>query len=112
LLGDVDVRAIAHITGGGLVGNLPRVLPEGIDAELDRSAWEVPRVFTEIQRHGEVADDEMARVFNLGLGMVVVVPAGDVARALAMLRDAGHAAVEVGRLVVTPDGAGREVHLR
>ena len=111
LLGDVDVRAVAHITGGGLVGNLPRVLPEGVDAELERSAWEVPRVFTEIQRLGEVTDGEMARVFNLGLGMVVVVPAGDVGRALAMLRDAGHAAVEVGRLVAAPDGEGREVHL-
>ena len=112
LLGDVDVRAVAHITGGGLVGNLPRVLPEGVDAELERSAWEVPRVFAEIQRHGDVADDEMARVFNLGLGMVVVVPPGDVARSLAVLRDAGHAAVEVGSLVPTGDGEGREVHLR
>jgi phosphoribosylformylglycinamidine cyclo-ligase len=112
LLGHVDVRAAAHITGGGLVGNLPRALPEGVDAELDRAAWEVPRVFTEIQRRGEVADDEMARVFNLGLGMVVVVPPGDAARTLALLRHAGHAAVEVGRLVPAPDGAGREVHLR
>jgi phosphoribosylformylglycinamidine cyclo-ligase len=111
LLGDVDVRAVAHITGGGLVGNLPRVLPHGVDAELERSAWEVPRVFAEIQRHGEVADDEMARVFNLGLGMVVVVPPADVARALAILRGAGHAAVEVGRLVAASDGEGREVHL-
>jgi phosphoribosylformylglycinamidine cyclo-ligase len=112
LLGDVDVRAVAHITGGGLVGNVPRMLPVGVDAELDRSAWEVPRVFTEIQRHGEVADEEMARVFNLGLGMVVVVPPGDVGRTLALLRDAGHAAAEVGRLVPAADGAGREVRLR
>jgi phosphoribosylformylglycinamidine cyclo-ligase len=112
LLGDVDVRAAAHITGGGLVGNLPRVLPEGVDAELDRSAWEVPRVFTEIQRHGEVADEEMARVFNLGLGMVVIVPPDDASRTLAVLRRAGHAAVEVGRLVRAPGGPGREVHLR
>jgi phosphoribosylformylglycinamidine cyclo-ligase len=112
LLGDVDVRAVAHITGGGLVGNVPRVLPAGVDAELDRFAWEVPRVFTEIQRHGDVADEEMARVFNLGLGMVVVVPPGDVGRTLALLRGAGHAAAEVGRLVPAADGAGREVHLR
>jgi phosphoribosylformylglycinamidine cyclo-ligase len=111
LLGDVDVRAVAHITGGGLVGNLPRVLPTGVDANLERSAWKVPRVFTEIQRHGEVSDDEMARVFNLGLGMVVVVPAADVSRALAVLRDAGHAASEVGH-VVGAGGEGREVHLR
>jgi phosphoribosylformylglycinamidine cyclo-ligase len=111
LLGDVDVRAIAHITGGGIVGNLPRVLPPGVDAELERSAWETPRVFGEIQRLGDVSDDEMARVFNLGLGMVVVLPAGDVARALTVLRAGGHAAVEVGRLAATPHGGGREVHL-
>ena len=112
LLGDVDVRAVAHITGGGLVGNVPRVLPPGVDAELERSAWEVPRVFAEIQRLGHIADDEMAGVFNLGLGMVVVLPPDDVARALATLRDAGHAAVEVGRLVPASDGDGREVRLR
>jgi phosphoribosylformylglycinamidine cyclo-ligase len=110
LMGDVDVRAIAHITGGGLVGNLPRVLPAGVDAELERSAWETPRVFGEIQRRGDVADDEMARVFNLGIGMVVVVPPGDVARTLDVLRGAGHAAVEIGRLV-RADGDGRKVRL-
>jgi phosphoribosylformylglycinamidine cyclo-ligase len=113
LLGDVDVRAVAHITGGGLVGNLPRVLPGGVDAELERSAWEVPRVFGEIQRLGAIDDDEMARVFNLGLGMVVFVPPADTGRAITTLRGAGHAAVEVGRLVRAGDGdAGREVHLR
>lgn len=111
LLGDVDVRAIAHVTGGGLVGNLPRVLPPGVDAELDRRSWEVPRVFTEIQRRGEVDDGEMARVFNLGLGMVVVVPEGDAGRAVEVLREAGHAATVVGRLVAA-EGGGREVRLR
>jgi phosphoribosylformylglycinamidine cyclo-ligase len=111
LLGDVDVRAVAHITGGGLVGNLPRVLPPGVDAHLERAAWEVPRVFTEVQHRGGISDDEMARVFNLGLGMVVVVPAADAGRALAVLRDAGTAAVEVGHLA-TVGGDGREVQLR
>lgn len=111
LLGDVDVRAVAHVTGGGLVGNLPRVLPAGVDAELDRRSWEVPRVFTEIQRRGEVDDAEMARVFNLGLGMVVVVPEGDAGRAVELLREEGHAAAVVGTLVAA-DGDGREVHLR
>jgi phosphoribosylformylglycinamidine cyclo-ligase len=111
LLGDVDVRAVAHITGGGIVGNLPRVLPPGVDAVLERSAWEVPRVFAEIQRLGDVSDAEMARVFNLGLGMVVVLPPEDVGRALGVLRDAGHAATEVGSLVASA-GEGREVRLR
>jgi phosphoribosylformylglycinamidine cyclo-ligase len=112
LLGDVDVRAVAHITGGGIVGNVPRVLATGVDADIERSAWEVPRVFTEIQRHGDIGDDEMARVFNLGLGMVVAVPADDASRAIGLLRDAGHAAVEVGRLAAAADGPGREVRLR
>ena len=103
LLGDVDVRAIAHITGGGLVGNLPRVLPEGLDAEVDRSTWEVPRVFTEIQRLGGIADDEMAKVFNLGIGMVVAVPPSDLTRTLTLLHDAGQAAVEIGRLAADGD---------
>jgi phosphoribosylformylglycinamidine cyclo-ligase len=113
LLGDVDVRAVAHVTGGGLVGNLPRVLPDGVDAHLDRSAWEVPRVFREIQRLGSVADDEMARVFNLGIGMVVAVPPSDVGRTLALLSDSGHRAVEIGRLAPSSSSsspaAGREV---
>jgi phosphoribosylformylglycinamidine cyclo-ligase len=112
LLGDVDVRAVAHITGGGLVGNVPRVLPAGVDADIDRSSWEAPRVFTEVQRLGDVSDDEMARVFNLGLGMVVVVPADDVTRTLSVLHEAGHSGREVGRLVAARDGEGREVHLR
>ncbi len=113
LLGEdgVDVRAVAHVTGGGLVGNLPRVLPAGVDAVVDRSTWEVPRVFGEIQRLGSVADDEMVRVFNLGIGMVVVVPADDVGRALALLAESGHRAVEIGRLVPSSSGraSGREV---
>jgi phosphoribosylformylglycinamidine cyclo-ligase len=109
LLGDVDVRAVAHITGGGIVGNLPRVLPPGVDARLDRSSWEVPRVFTEIQHRGEIADDEMARVFNLGLGMVVVVPQDDVARTLRTLSDAGVPATEVGILERTEGEGGKVV---
>ena len=104
--GDVDVRAIAHVTGGGLVGNLPRVLPEGLDAEVDRSTWDVPRVFTEIQRLGQIDDDEMARVFNMGIGMVLAVPLEDLACTLMLLRDAGHGAVEIGRLV---GGGSRQV---
>ena len=87
------------------------MLPAGVDAVVERSAWEAPRIFGEIQRLGDVSDDEMARVFNLGIGMVVVVPPDDAGRALGVLRDAGHAAAEVGRLVPA-GGGGREVHLR
>jgi phosphoribosylformylglycinamidine cyclo-ligase len=103
LLHHVDVRAVAHITGGGIVGNLARVLPSDADAVLHRREWEVPTIFGEIQRLGEVADAEMARVFNLGLGMVVAVPSGEVFRTLDLLRARGHRAVQVGEIV---SGAG------
>ncbi len=99
LLRAVDVHAAAHITGGGLPGNLARALPGGADALLDRGRWEVPRIFAEIQRAGEVADQEMARVFNLGLGMVVIVAREDAYRAIDVLRPAGVRAVEVGEVV-------------
>ena len=71
------MHAFAHITGGGLPDNLARVLPAHCDAVLRRGTWEEPRIFGEIQAAGDVADDEMAQVFNLGLGMVAVVPPGD-----------------------------------
>ena len=98
LLRVVDVRGVAHVTGGGLPGNLARVLPEGTEAVVDRRTWEVPRIFTEIQRLGEVSDAEMQRVFNLGIGMVVVVPPEEAHRSLDVLRTEGHRAVEVGRV--------------
>ena len=74
-LGDA-LHACAHITGGGIVGNLPRALPGDLGAALERSAWEEPRVFGEIQRLGSVASDEMDRVFNRGIGMALVLDAG------------------------------------
>ena len=67
-----DVKSIAHVTGGGLVENLPRALPDGTAASLDRRAWDVPPIFSVIQSAGEISDDEMFRVFNMGLGMVLV----------------------------------------
>lgn len=106
LLADVEVRGIAHVTGGGLPGNLPRVLPDGLDAIVDGATWEVPRVFLEIQRLGGIDDAEMARVFNLGIGMVLVVPPAEAQRTVARLGSAGHAAAVVGRLV---DGGSRQV---
>jgi phosphoribosylformylglycinamidine cyclo-ligase len=75
-----------------------RVLPDGVDAVVDRSAWESPRIFGELQRLGEVSDQEMARVFNLGIGMIVVVPEADSYKALDVLRAAGQRAVVVGSI--------------
>jgi phosphoribosylformylglycinamidine cyclo-ligase len=92
----VDVRAVAHITGGGIPGNLVRVLPDGVDAVVDRSTWESPRIFGELQQLGDVSDEEMARVFNLGIGMIVVVPEDESYKALDVLRAAGQRAAVIG----------------
>ncbi|MBV8236435.1 MAG: phosphoribosylformylglycinamidine cyclo-ligase [Acidimicrobiia bacterium] len=100
----VEVRALAHVTGGGLPGNLSRVLPAACDAVVQRGTWEVPRIFDEIQRLGDVSDAEMARVFNLGIGMVAVVAPGDVLRTHDVLRSHGVASVEIGEVVA---GEGR-----
>jgi phosphoribosylformylglycinamidine cyclo-ligase len=95
----VDVHGMAHVTGGGIPGNLARVLPPGCDAVIRRGAWSVPPIFGEIQRLGDVDDAEMAKAFNLGLGMLTVVPAHDVFQALDLLRGRGHDAVQVGEIV-------------
>jgi phosphoribosylformylglycinamidine cyclo-ligase len=91
-----QVRAAAHVTGGGIVGNLPRALPEGLRAVLDATSWEVPRIFSEVRRLGPVDDDEMLRVFNLGLGMVLVIASGRVEDALGALAGSGVDATVVG----------------
>jgi phosphoribosylformylglycinamidine cyclo-ligase len=107
LLGDVEVRAVAHITGGGIPANLARVLPDDCDAVVRRGRWKSPRIFTELQALGAVSDEEMARVFNLGIGMVVVLPASDAGRALELLGARGVEAWPIGEVV---PGGGR-VHL-
>jgi phosphoribosylformylglycinamidine cyclo-ligase len=103
LAGDVEVHAFAHVTGGGIPGNLSRVLPDGLGAEVRRGSWPEPRIFGVVAEAGGVTGEEMIRVFNLGLGMLAVVADGEVAGALASLATAGHAAYEVGRIT---DGAG------
>ncbi|MBS0559218.1 MAG: phosphoribosylformylglycinamidine cyclo-ligase [Proteobacteria bacterium] len=92
------LKAAAHITGGGLPGNLPRVLPDGVAAALT-PGWPVPPVFAWLARAGGVAPAEMARVFNCGIGMAVVVGAADADRAMAVLREAGEAPVPIGEVV-------------
>jgi phosphoribosylformylglycinamidine cyclo-ligase len=94
----VEVHAVAHITGGGLPGNVPRVLGPGLDAVFDPSAWTVPPIFGEIQVAGGVDEAEMRRVFNLGLGMVIAVPPSAAGAASDALAAAGVAPRRVGRL--------------
>ena len=99
-----DVRAVAHITGGGLPGNLNRVLPDSADAVIDTSSWGVPPIFTELQRLGDIATDEMFRTFNMGIGMTLVVPPSDVDGVLDLLLEKGHPAAKIGE--ITP-GSGQ-----
>ena len=94
----VDVHAFAHVTGGGLPDNLARVLPAHCDATLRRGDWDEPRIFAEIQAAGDVPDDEMKHVFNLGLGMLAVVPPEDRFATLDVVRAAGHEAWIVGEV--------------
>ena len=99
LLREVEVHAMAHVTGGGLPGNLPRVLPEGCRAVLRRGTWREPPVFETLRAAGRVADDEMLRTFNMGIGYVVVVPAAAAERAIAVLVQAGETVTRIGEIV-------------
>ncbi len=96
LMRKVRIHAMAHITGGGFPDNVPRVLPQNVDAVFDCSTWKVPPVFEFIRKAGKVDREEMYRVFNMGIGMVLVVPRGDVETALATLRKAGSKPVVIG----------------
>jgi phosphoribosylformylglycinamidine cyclo-ligase len=104
LRGRADVRALAHITGGGLIDNVPRVLPEGLGAEIDRAAWSVPPLFTALQDAGGVHPEEMWRTFNMGIGMVSVVPPEDADSVRSL---AGVEVHRIGRVVDAPPGTPR-----
>ena len=98
LLKKVPVKGLAHITGGGLVGNVPRILPKRTRAVLRQASWPRPEVFQWLQRAGNVSESEMHRVFNCGIGMVVVVAAAAAKRAVAALRTAGETVYEIGSI--------------
>jgi phosphoribosylformylglycinamidine cyclo-ligase len=98
LIAELPVHGLAHITGGGLVENIPRVLPEGLEVVLQRKSWRREAVFDWLQRQGQVADEEMYRVFNCGIGMTIHLAAGDADRAIGILRDAGQEALVIGEV--------------
>lgn len=104
LIRQVPVRGVVHVTGGGLAGNLTRILPRGVDVQIDPSAWDEPQIFDEIRRLGDIDDAEMRKVFNLGVGMVVVVAGDGAHRAIDILRTNGHRATQIG-VVTKGDGA-------
>jgi len=93
------VKALAHITGGGLVENLPRVLSEGVEVKIDYKSWKAPEIFTWLQKTGNVADEEMHRTFNCGIGMVLVVDKNDVEEVQEILRQAGEEVFVIGSLI-------------
>ncbi|OGK87543.1 MAG: phosphoribosylformylglycinamidine cyclo-ligase [Candidatus Rokubacteria bacterium RBG_16_73_20] len=99
LLAEVEVSAMAHVTGGGLPGNVPRVLPEGCRARIRRSAWRVPAVFEALGAAGRVEDAEMFRTFNMGVGYLVVVAEAAAERAAAVLAAAGETVLRLGEIV-------------
>ena len=93
------IKGMAHITGGGITDNLPRIFPDGTSAVIDRSAWKVPAIFQWLQRTGSVPDDDMLRTFNMGIGLIVACAEAHADRLLADLASAGEsAAVRIGRV--------------
>ena len=109
LISEINVKGMAHITGGGLVDNVPRVLPENIQAVLHRDSWQMPALFKWLQMKGGVADAEMVRVFNCGIGMVVIVSTDQVDVAIKSLRAEGLTAWTVGEVVERPTGAPQTI---
>ncbi|MBS28558.1 MAG: phosphoribosylformylglycinamidine cyclo-ligase [Alphaproteobacteria bacterium] len=97
------VKGYAHITGGGLLENIPRVLADGLGAQLDGTAWQAPPVFAWLQREGEVDDTELARTFNCGIGMAVMVAADAAGAVVDALNDAGETAHLIGKITADPD---------
>jgi phosphoribosylformylglycinamidine cyclo-ligase len=98
LMQQMEVKGLAHITGGGLLENVPRILPDSLTAELDRHTWPRPPLFDWLQSQGKVADQEMLRVLNCGIGMVMVVSPADASRAQDALRAAGERVWQIGRI--------------
>ncbi len=99
LTNSITVHAIAHITGGGLIENLPRVLPNACSAQIDRGSWDLPAVFAWLQQTGNIDDTEMLRTFNCGVGMVLVVDQDQVGVCIEQLKTAGEHAWQIGRII-------------
>ena len=110
LLEQMPVHALAHITGGGLTENLPRVMPAGSEAILRRDSWPRPPVFDWLQRSGLVADDEMLRTFNCGIGMAICVPAASADAAIAALQALGETVYRIGEIRASDAAAARVVY--
>jgi len=95
----IEIKAMAHITGGGFYDNIPRVIPEGLQVRIRRGSWPVPRLFKEIQKRGEIADKEMFRTLNMGIGLVAVVAGKEAEAAVKLFEKLGERAWIIGELV-------------
>ena len=110
LIASLPVKGMAHITGGGVTGNLPRCLPEAVAARVDAGSWTRAPLFSWLQQAGNVAPDEMLRTFNCGIGMCVVVAASDAAAAMAQLQASGETVWQIGEIVARPEGAEQVIY--
>ncbi|MBU1131225.1 phosphoribosylformylglycinamidine cyclo-ligase [Patescibacteria group bacterium] len=99
VLDEYEVKGIAHITGGGLIENIPRVLPQGLSVEIKKHSWEILPIFKLIQKLGNVPEEEMYRVFNMGVGLVLIIGAEDFQPVIKDLEDSGEKVYEIGRVV-------------
>ena len=98
LLTACPVRGIAHITGGGLPGNIPRVLPDGLECHIDPNAWQRPEIFQWLQSQGQVADEEMWRTFNCGIGLIIIIAPENAAKAKTLLQESGETVFHIGEI--------------
>jgi len=110
LMEKLPVKGMAHITGGGITGNLPRCLPDGVAARIDLQSWTRPPLFDWLQQAGNVEPGEMLRTFNCGIGLCVVVSAADAAAAEAQLEAAGETVWRIGEIVARPAGAEQVIY--
>jgi phosphoribosylformylglycinamidine cyclo-ligase len=101
------VKGLAHITGGGITDNLPRILPDGTAAEISRASWKVPPIFQVLQHHGQVQLDEMFRAFNMGIGLILVCASSAADATMAALAASGEQGYRIGR-IVSGQNAGRQ----
>ena len=110
LMETITVKGMAHITGGGITGNLPRCLPEAVAARVDLKSWTRPPLFDWLQQAGNVEPEEMLRTFNCGIGLCVVVAAGDADAAKAQLEAAGETVWKIGEIVARPAGTEQVIY--
>jgi len=99
LLEKYKILGIAHITGGGIVGNIPRILPEGVSVRIDQKSWPKPPIFSLIQKEGEISDEEMYHTFNMGIGMVLIVPQNDASKIINELKMIRYDSYIIGKVI-------------